>query len=170
MRRPKVAGEMSQAFERQILLPQVVECLCAQHEQRTDQHYACATCLHVRHRAADGRSRVDDVVDDRDVFASQPLTHDGWDAVPYRVHAGALVPDKPLGVVEVHIKLGGDGLGDHGAANEGPADRSNAVWPNPARQDYGEASNLACPNQRPVQVEPQVAVMAGFKLEVAFAR
>ena len=92
----------------------------------------------------------------------------GGDTILSRIQSIVRCLHEALGVVEFQVQLSSDGLGQQGAANQGTTDRRNAVWRQPFGQLQGETAHLVGLNQKLIEIEPQVAVMARFEFEVPF--
>jgi hypothetical protein len=76
----------------------------------------------------------------------------------------------PLGRIELCGEVGGDLLRQECASGQGAADGVDLVYGKPLRQLRDEAPEGSGRHEQQIEVEPQVAVVAGLQSEMSPAR
>jgi hypothetical protein len=104
------------------------------------------------------RAGVDRVVDQEEAPAAEGLAERLRDAVAHRRGGGGVA----LGEDEAGAELRRYRLGHEGAARERAADGLRLTGRRPAGELGGPSANAPGVDQQPVEVEPEVAVVAGF--------
>src|SRR5438876_11997669 len=141
----------------------------AVHRERSDDNGLRTALLQRRERAANSRTGVDDVVDDRDAFTAKLGPKGFGDRVGDRKQAcRSIVPDRRR-VGEGQAQRRRDHQAHERAFDQRPTDSLDLMVAETACQLLGERSYPFWVQEKTFQVEPELAVMARLKDEVAFA-
>jgi hypothetical protein len=134
----------------------------AEQEEAREAGEVGAAVPEVGQGAEERRAGVDRVVDQEEAPAAEGLAERVRDAVAHRPGEGVA-----LGEDEIGVELRRHRLGHEGAAGERAADDLRLRGPRPAGQLGGPSANAPGVDQQAVEVEPEVAVVAGFDAAAA---